>query len=204
MLLHVPVRDLLGGFCFDFHWKGERWLHFFAFPLFVPHDFVNLSWGWRLPTPPYSRSSSPVLVEGEPEQLKDTVRVLREEGLPLLMPILELEGFYKFLTDPPRNLFPTSSIRTCEALAYTAILLDRFDVALVHIDDALIHLADLQSEPGARESAGEDERPWIGQIRERVVVMGELLAEKKIEEAKAQLTAWREASADSLGIRNLL
>jgi hypothetical protein len=199
MLIHKPVGQLLGGFHFDPHYKSARWLYFFVDPLYIPKGFMALSWGWRLPKPPPRRSDGPVLVAGSDEQVEETIRVMRDEGLANLMPILELDGFYEFVRGRPNRLGITE-----ETLAFTATLLGDAERALTHINEGIISLQMSGFWPALGEETVPDETSYDVERRNRLLWLRDILRDGDVQGAVRQLGVWREEVIDRENIRDLV
>jgi hypothetical protein len=197
-LIYRPIGQIMGGIAFQScSWdKTVRYIAEFVQPLYVPRDY-EFPFGHRIP-----EKSGWGHVLGDADLIGETIRVLREEGLPQVLSRLEPDKFYEYLLSwlpiDARNVSPS---HWYEALAWTATLLGEPKDALRHIDDALkdlvIHFQDL-------DSPSPDMEDWESQQVARFRLMRNYLESGDLEAANAQLVIWQRFTVEALGIDDLL
>lgn len=115
-LIIKPVNELLRGICFNKSGlsKSQFELRYFVQPLYVPLNFVNLSFGGFIRTPnnrQWWEYDNEIL-----EQLSNTMSSLvNQVDSTFLSQVRNAEKFYEFYKDERKN-----SIRHFEAVAYSA------------------------------------------------------------------------------------
>jgi len=207
-LIHKPAEYLLGGFQFDPTSAGThlRWMRHFVAPLYIPDDDVTLSFGSRFPlTGGYRNTETPVAVEDSNEiviatieTVEETLQIMREEGLPIVLPRLTLSGFYSSLT---KWEYKYAGSHAYEALTYTALLLGRADDALQHLRDSFMY-ATLQW--GSSDPNTEGLASWRQRQLSRWHLMRNLLEAKEVDKAKAQLEEWRQYTIQAFKVEDLV
>jgi hypothetical protein len=202
-LVHKPVEHIVGGFTLEPTSRGTecRHLSFFAMPLYVPCEFVALSFGHRIPknTNPKGLIDSFTVnvVDTETGSITDTIRVMLEEGLPQLMPMLTLEGFYAYLLN---RKGPIWQPHRYEALIYTAILLEMREAALQHIEDGLKYFVLMY---GDLDNPLEPIKRPAPTLIARFRMMRDHLERGDQSAAKDQLAVWRHLTIEALIINDL-
>lgn len=204
MLIHTPVTRLLAGFHFDptAESRDKRWLCYFVFPLYIPAEYVTLSWGWRIPwaIPTNPGSALSVFVHGSHEQVNETIRVMIDDGLSHLNPMMTPQGFYEALIS---GLYDKSAgtYFLHEARAFTAVLLGEKNAALDHIREGVMTLTMLDASSERRPDGLKDfEQDLLGRFK----LIRDRLQEGGISAATAQLDAWQQHTAKALGIGDLM
>lgn len=201
-LVHRPVTNLIVAFHFDPTVLGTdlRWLHYFVDPLYIPKDYLALSFGRRIPQNPNSGLEAfPVSIDVQDEQkVQATICSMTEVGLPCLSQMMTLEGFFDYL-----NAWGKDSTRVFrpwwfEALAYTAVLLAKPASALESLKGALNFY---------RDTYGEDPntmQPWQHEQIARIRLIENLLTRGQMIDAIKQLEVWEQFSISALGLRDLV
>lgn len=200
MLLHTPVTRLLGGFHFDpsIGIRDKRWCCYFVQPLYVPEESIVLNWGWRIPwlQPTNPGSYIDVFVHGTDSQVEETIRIMIEQGLSKLEPMLTLQGFYGALSSGLYDHRSSNYFRQ-EALAYTAVLLGNEASASNHLREGEMILTMLDAEQKGLED-------FELSLLERFRSVRKLLVEGGIEAATQQLDDWQRQMIDVLRIEDLM
>jgi hypothetical protein len=197
MLLHSPVKQLLGGFHFDArdYPRNERWLYFFVQPLYIPEEVVTLGGGWRLPrNVTGGTDASPVKVAGTDDDLDETIKVMLTEGLPSLNAKLTLESYLNYLLHDSH--WRVKGQHIFDRSAATAILAGDYPLAASLLAEASIAIG--------LETRASLSRATMQRYVERIQLLRDYVTRADLEGARNQLSQWRAYTARNLGIEDLL
>ncbi len=104
-LIWRPIDQFLFGFSF-YPKEGDprcRWVQPFGFPLYVPRDWVPLSYGERIPQDPLSglKYLWVYVYDSHVEPELDAETIMRAIGMPMLDRFRSVEAFQLFLENYP-------------------------------------------------------------------------------------------------------
>jgi len=143
-LIRRPVQHVLCGFAFEPHGgepKGQRWIEWFVQLLCEPRDYVSYGFGFRIPN---IRPQPPMPID-EPSwgrTPQDTIDVMLEEGLPLLVKYGTLEGLYELSIDFSVDLWMPHYRRYFTACLTSILLNLPHDVVRCHLEQVRLCIPD--------------------------------------------------------------
>lgn len=198
-LVQAPVQQFLFGFSFNPK-SGQRecrWLQPFGFPLYVPNEFVRLSYGERIPRNPRPGIDAlwVYVYDSHLEPELDAEKVMRDLGLPMLERFQTVDAFATFLESYPAHMRDSTYFLDKAA---TSALQGNLETAAMEI--------------AAHRKNLEDWRVSVGlpvlrdyQLQElKIAAIIERLANANDHEGmQRQLWQWREENLDRLGIRDI-
>jgi hypothetical protein len=196
-LIHVPVDQILYGFNFyPLTGKPEvRWLQPFGVPLYVPHEFVPLSHGQRIPKRNNPFGYDWVYLDGATEPGLDAVDVMKEVGLVQLRRFQTVENFLYYLEyqAPLKDRGYYYQFDLAGSLAF----LSRYKEALAALDALESQLNDWWNTPGATRKDCED------RIMTQALHLKSLLARGDRGRVVEQLARWRRENVERFAIEDI-
>ena len=183
LLFMEPIDCLLRGFCFEpsgFD-ATSMYLNFFIKTLYVPVEYVELTYGDRL------RGNllwEGISKENESEIMADVLNSIRSDGLPCLTRIATLEDLLRFIeTERHLDIDP----HDVEKYAYALVLLGKHEQAF----EQLHHLRRVCDEAISTGTA------WAGKNLERGEQVLSALQDNPAE-ARSLLNTWRSHTLKAL------
>lgn len=191
LLFFEPLDWILRGYCFDSSsFSADRFVvHAFCQPLYVPVEYLVLSFGDRLG----AAGGGPERwfhLKGNDElsTMTEVVERILKEGEPMLVTTETLRGFLDML---PRLSSDHADPHYLEARAYTEVLTGRTELACRTIN-RLNSVID----------ANPNKFDWVLDLQRRVNHIRVLLAESP-ESAISQLNTWADYTARQLKLNRV-
>lgn len=191
LLYDQNIDFLLSGLCFESSAFSQNsfTIDVFVQPLFIPATYLYFNFGDRIGLIFKNRDYWWEYDENNEVQIMDEIHTaITTFGIPYLKKRNFLKGFITTY----KNFKPTENPHTIEGIAYSYILVEDYGKAQKHLSSLGKRLIN--------DAEYYQNASWIVEMQKRVILMLSHLENKNYQNAKDQLSQWRDFTLSSLGL----